>query len=109
MSADVAIGAPQAAARIRKARQDPAWVRWGLTSLAVLVVGVLIVVPVVNIFVEALREVFGQRDTALLIRLVVFGRDGKRFGLWVELMASRLAVPVDSVGLPFGSIHILTV
>ena len=59
MNADVALGVPQATARIRKARQDPAWVRWGLTSLAVLVVGVLIVIPVVNIFVEALREGVG--------------------------------------------------
>jgi len=35
---------------------DPPWVRWGLTSLAVLVVGVLVVIPVVNIFYEALKE-----------------------------------------------------
>src|SRR5215218_3539794 len=47
------------AGKVRTAQQDPAWVRWGLTSLAVIVVGVLIVIPVVNIFVEALREGFG--------------------------------------------------
>src|SRR5215204_3820078 len=47
------------AGKVRAAQQDPAWVRWGLTSLAVIVVGVLIVIPVVNIFVEALREGFG--------------------------------------------------
>src|SRR5215217_7450180 len=47
------------AGNVRTAQQDPAWVRWGLTSLAVIVVGVLIVIPVVNIFVEALREGFG--------------------------------------------------
>ncbi|MGQ0648193.1 MAG: sulfate ABC transporter permease [Gemmatimonadaceae bacterium] len=45
--------------RIRKAQQDPAWMRWGLTLFALSVVGVLIVVPVVNIFVGALSEGVG--------------------------------------------------
>jgi sulfate transport system permease protein len=61
MNADVALEKSQAIAvgTIRKAQQDPAWVRWGLTSLALIVVGVLVVIPVVNIFVEALREGVG--------------------------------------------------
>jgi sulfate/thiosulfate transport system permease protein len=47
----------QASAKtFRRAQQDPAWVRWGLTVVAVLVVSVLIVVPVVNVFYEALKE-----------------------------------------------------
>ena len=45
-----------ASSRIRRAQQDPAWVRWGLISVVLLVVGLLIVVPVVNIFVSALSE-----------------------------------------------------
>jgi sulfate transport system permease protein len=45
--------------RIRKAQQDPAWVRWGLTSVALIVVGVLVIVPVVNVFYEALKEGLG--------------------------------------------------
>src|SRR5215208_1624048 len=40
----------------RKAQQDPVWVRWGLTFVALLVVGVLVIIPVVNIFVQALSE-----------------------------------------------------
>jgi sulfate transport system permease protein len=51
---------PLARAAVRAAfenpRTDPRWVRWGLTSFAVIVVGVLVVVPVVNIFYEALKE-----------------------------------------------------
>src|SRR5215203_2148037 len=47
------------AGRVRKAQQDPAWVRWSLIVLAVGAVGVLVVIPVVNIFVEALSEGFG--------------------------------------------------
>jgi sulfate/thiosulfate transport system permease protein len=69
------------ASRIRRAQQDPAWVRWGLTGLALLGVGVLIVVPVVNIFVQALSEgasvywtnLFGDPDTrhSILLTLIV--------------------------------------
>jgi len=69
------------ARRIRKAQQDPAWVRWSLTGLALAVVGVLIVVPVVNIFVQAFSEgaaaywhnLFGDPDTrhSILLTLTV--------------------------------------
>jgi sulfate transport system permease protein len=69
------------ARRIRAAQQDPAWVRWGLTAFAVLVVGVLVVIPVVNIFVAALSEglgtywhnLFGDPDTrhSILLTLTV--------------------------------------
>jgi sulfate transport system permease protein len=38
------------------ARQDPRAVRWGLTLAAVLTVGILVVVPVVNVFTQALGE-----------------------------------------------------
>ena len=57
--------------RIRKAQEDPAWVRIGLIALALIVVGVLVVVPVVSVFVQALSEgisvywnsLFGDADT----------------------------------------------
>ncbi|HXU04376.1 MAG TPA: hypothetical protein VN903_25620, partial [Polyangia bacterium] len=45
-----------AEATFKNPRVDPTWVRWSLTAAAVLVVGVLVVVPVVNIFYEALKE-----------------------------------------------------
>ena len=38
----------------RHVQEDPAWVRWSLTGFAVIVVGPLVVVPVVNVFAEAL-------------------------------------------------------
>ena len=41
---------------IRQAQKDPAWVRWALILFTFAIVGVLIVIPVINIFVEALRE-----------------------------------------------------
>jgi len=79
--------------RDRLAQRDPAWVRWALTAAALLVVGLLVVVPVVNIFVTALgdgvgayfKNLFGDPDTrqsmilsatvvpAALVANIVFG------------------------------------
>src|SRR6187401_189667 len=42
-----------AKARVRRAQEDPAWVRWTLSGVAVLTVTILIVIPVVNVFAEA--------------------------------------------------------
>ena len=61
MSTEALLERPKAAATTkgRQALEDPGWVRWGLTSLALVVVGVLVVMPVINIFYEALREGVG--------------------------------------------------
>jgi len=74
--------APRAAVepvKIRRAQQDPAWVRWTLTTAALAVVGLLVVVPVVNVFAEALadglgtyvRNLFGDPDTRHSIYLTL--------------------------------------
>ena len=42
------------AVRAPRPRQDPAWIRWALISAMLVVVGVLIVVPVVHVFAQAL-------------------------------------------------------
>jgi len=39
-----------AKANLRPSQRDPAWVRWGLIALAVAFLGVLVVVPIVNVF-----------------------------------------------------------
>jgi sulfate/thiosulfate transport system permease protein len=72
---------PTAPTAIRRAQQDPAWVRWTLTVAAIAVVGVLVVIPVVNIFAEALSEgvgvywknLFGDPDTrhSIILTLTV--------------------------------------
>ena len=61
--------------------QDPAWVRWSLTLAAVAVVGVLIVIPVLQVFVGALangvgaywQNLFADPDTrhSILLTLTV--------------------------------------
>jgi sulfate transport system permease protein len=43
----------------RRAQEDPAWVRWGLTGVALLAVGVLVGIPVVNVFYEAFQSGVG--------------------------------------------------
>jgi sulfate transport system permease protein len=47
------IAASPPGARVRRALEDPAWVRWSLIGAAVFVVGLLIVVPVAQVFVAA--------------------------------------------------------
>lgn len=61
MSSETVLEKPEAVAMtgLRHIQEDPAWVRWGLTAMALLVVGVLVVIPVVNIFCEALSEGIG--------------------------------------------------
>src|SRR5215207_1228110 len=70
-----------ASAPKRIARDEPAWVRRTLIALALGAIALLIIVPVVNVFYEALKEGFGtywknlteDRDTrqAILLTLTV--------------------------------------
>ncbi|MER8969480.1 ABC transporter permease subunit [Mesorhizobium sp. M0808] len=84
MSAEAILEKPRATAparSIRRAQQDPAWVRWLLTGAALAIVIVLIVIPVTNIFVQALsegvmtywRNLFDDPDTrhSIVLTLIV--------------------------------------
>jgi len=74
-------GRPKTAAppRIREAQQDPRWVRWTLILASLAVVGVLIVIPVVHVFSQALADgvgaywnnLFGDPDTLHSMRLTL--------------------------------------
>jgi sulfate/thiosulfate transport system permease protein len=73
--------APALARPVRRAQEDPAWVRYSLTTIALLAVTVLIVIPVANVFVEAFaagvgayfENLFLDPDTrhAILLTLTV--------------------------------------
>src|SRR5260370_33688613 len=39
-----------------RGRQDPRWVRWSLTALAISLLTVLVIVPVANVFAQALGD-----------------------------------------------------
>jgi sulfate transport system ATP-binding protein len=64
----------------RRAQEDPATVRWLLIAAAIAVAGVLIIVPIVNVFYEAFangpaaywQALVGDRDTLSAIRLTLF-------------------------------------
>ncbi len=68
MNADVAAARPKALARVatRRAQEDPLWLRATLIAAAVAVIGILVVVPVGNVFAEALREGIGTYFNNLL-------------------------------------------
>jgi sulfate transport system permease protein len=53
------VAAALGSGRGRRAQEDPAWVRYGLVTLTLLVVGVLVVIPILNVFVGALSEGVG--------------------------------------------------
>jgi len=64
---------------LRRAQADSVWVRRGLTIAALLVVGLLIVIPLVNVFAQALasgvvvywNNLFGDHDTFESIKLTL--------------------------------------
>ena len=68
-----------AAPSLRRSQRDPAWVRWGLTSIALAAVTLLIGLPIVYVFVQALADgpaayfhnLFGDPDTRQSIYLTL--------------------------------------
>ncbi|MCI0642623.1 MAG: ABC transporter permease subunit [Gemmataceae bacterium] len=81
MTPEAAFEHPRTMVAPRQAQQDPAWVRWSLTLTALAVVGVLIVIPVVHVFAQALvgglrvywDNLFADPDTrhSILLTLTV--------------------------------------
>jgi sulfate transport system permease protein len=67
------------AQRVVRSHNDPPWVRWTLTLAAVAVISILVVVPVVNVFAQALAKGVGvywdtlvtDADTRDAIRLTL--------------------------------------
>jgi sulfate transport system permease protein len=74
-------------------RRDPALVRWGLTLAAVAVLTVLIIVPVVNVFVQALAD-----GPAVYWRYLV-GEKNNRHAILLTVTVASVSV---SANLVFG-------
>src|SRR5437764_102663 len=74
-------GARPMQAEQRISRTEPAWVRWTLIALAVGVLTIIVIVPVVNVFAQALADgpgvywenLFVNADTrhAILLTLII--------------------------------------
>lgn len=71
----------------RKARRDDPWyVRWTLIGLALTVLGVLVIVPVVNVFVQALANGPGVYWTKLVMN------ENTRHAIWLTAIVAPIAV-----------------
>jgi sulfate transport system permease protein len=108
------VGAP-----VRRAKEDPRWVRLTLTGFALAIVGLLVVVPIANVFVGALSEGVGvywknlvaDADTrqAILLTLTVVPIAlvaNVIFGVAAAWVVSRFSFPgrtllVAFIDLPF--------
>ena len=82
---------PSAAPQVRAAQQDPLWVRCLLIGAALAVIGVLILIPVVNVFYQALADGFGAYWKNL------FEDAGTRNSVLLTLVVAPIAVAMNIV------------
>jgi len=75
----------------RQAQADPVWVKWTLISLAVATVGVLIIVPIVNVFYQA----FANGAVAYWRNMV--DDPDTRHSIWLTLTVAPIAVALNVV------------
>jgi sulfate transport system permease protein len=73
-----------------RATQDPAWTRWLLTGVALLFVALFLLLPLVVVFTEALREGLGAY-------LAAFAEPDALAALRLTLLTAGIAVPANLV------------
>ncbi len=78
-------------ARPRRPTEDPAWLRWALCLLAVVLLGMFLLLPLVAVFAEALRRGVGPAVAAL-------GDPDALAAVRLTLLVAAIAVPVNLVG-----------
>lgn len=93
MAASAAIAVDRKPASFEKSRiagrQDPAWVRWTLTALALLALGVFIGLPLAAVFVQAFAKgLSGYLDAV--------NEDDTRSAIYLSLLAVGIAVPLNT-------------
>ncbi len=77
--------------RVARTREDPRWVRITLITLALLFVGVLVVIPVASVFVQA----FGDGARAYWHNL--FGDPDTRQSMWLTLTVVPIALVANTL------------
>jgi sulfate/thiosulfate transport system permease protein len=77
--------------RPRRTHADPAWVRWGLTLLAIGIVTLIVIVPVVHVFTQAFA-----RGAAFYWQSLVADRD-TRHAILLTLTVAPVAVAANLV------------
>jgi len=90
--ATAALELPQktAAANPRNIRRDPPLVRWGLTLLALLALGLFIVLPLAAVFVQAFAK-------GLPVYLAAIREPDTLSAIWLSLVAAGVSVPLNLV------------
>src|SRR5215472_8043181 len=92
MNTEALLRPHQVSVQIRShAQGDPAWVRLSLTLIALAVVGLLVVVPVINVFTEALSDGFGAYWKNL------FGDPDTRQSIFLTLTVVPIALVANIV------------
>jgi sulfate transport system permease protein len=81
---------PRPSRRAARPTEEPRWVRWTLTALALLLLGLLVLAPLTTVFVEALRE-----GAALAIKSL--GEPDARAAIRLTLTVAAVAVPLNAL------------
>jgi sulfate transport system permease protein len=84
-------GSHKPAATGRGSHTEPAWVRWSLISLAVFIMSALVIVPVANVFYQALANGFGTYREQLL------DDADTRHAIWLTLTLVPMAVAFNTL------------
>lgn len=71
------------------ARQDPPWVRWGLTLAALFSLGLLIVLPLAAVFVQAFAKGWAAYVQAIT-------EPDTRSAIYLSLLTVAVAVPLNT-------------
>jgi sulfate transport system permease protein len=85
------LGGAAPGSRIQRAQEDPLWVRWLLIALAMLVITALIIIPVLNVFYQALAAGPGVYWTNLV------GDPDTRHAIGLTLTVAPVAVALNTV------------
>jgi len=72
------------------ASRDPRWLRWGLTTLALAALGLLVVLPLAAVFVQALEKGWAAYWQAI-------GQDDTQSAIELSLLTVCIAVPLNVV------------
>jgi sulfate transport system permease protein len=74
----------------KRATSEPAWVRWGLISLALAFLGLFLLIPLAAVFAEALRKGWG-------VYLAAITEADALSAMKLTLIASLISVPLNLV------------
>src|SRR5690242_7673392 len=77
-------------AAARRPTQDPRWVRWTLTAVALLFLGLFLLIPLASVFAEALRHGFGPYFDA-------FKNPDAIAAIRLTLIVATISVPLNVV------------